>query len=201
MASVLHVPARRAMKKDSNHSNNTEKVMSRPSSGSSASSRSSSQKSKDKVKEGPSREEISRANEKLSTEIEDLTSENQLLKSIVGAVVDKLVENAKIKGISIPAEIDNPHVTEIPVDSLVAFTEKLTGEAPKSNTMEFRVEELETRITHLNTELAKLLRTRVYVENGLDEIVNDEDNMEKVRLKARDLLREISKFFYVQGCH
>jgi len=203
MTSVRPTAVSNTMKKDTHLSNNIEKVMSRPSSGSSASSRSSSQKGKVKDK-GPSKQEISQVNEELSLEVEQLTAENQLLKSILGIVIDKLVENARIKGVNVPVEVENAHVTEIPLDSLVAFTEHLTAEPPKTNSMEFRVEELETRVTHLNTELAKLLRTRLYVENGLGEILDDQDyNVEKIKLKARDLLRELSKYrinVYVCAC-
>lgn len=180
------------MKKDNNnHSDKTS--LSRPSSASSVSSKASSQKNKEhKQKEkGPSKDELIQANSELCREVESLNEENQLLKSTVTAVIDKLIENAKIKGIKIPKEIENPDVTEIPAESLVMLTEKMTAESHKSNTMEYRVEELETRITHLNTELAKLLRTRVNVENGLDEILNDCDNIDDIKIKAKDLIRDI----------
>ena len=192
--SVLPPSARRIMKKD----NNSDKASSsRPSSAGSVSSKtSSSQKSKEhrQKDKGPTKEELIKANAELCREVELLNEENQLLKSTVSSVIDKLIENAKIKGIKIPREVENPNVTEISSDTLVALTEKMTAESRKNDTMEYRVEELETRITHLNTELAKLLRTRVNVENGLDEILNDCDNVDEIKVKANDLIREISKY-------
>ncbi|XP_060570587.1 uncharacterized protein LOC132728898 [Ruditapes philippinarum] len=189
---VLLPNSRRTMKKENNNSDKTSS--SRPSSAGSVSSKtSSSHKSKEhKQKDkGPSKEELIKANAELCREVESLNEENQLLKSTITSVIDKLIENAKIKGIKIPREIENPDVTEIPSECLVALTEKMTAESHKSNTMEYRVEELETRITHLNTELAKLLRTRVNVENGLDEILNDCDNVDEIKVKARELIRDI----------
>lgn len=169
--------------------------MSRPSSVTSMSSKSSSQKGKDKVKDkGPSKDDIMKANEELSVEIAKLTAENQQLKASFGTVLDRLIENAKMRDVTIPHDVENAHLTDIHLDTLGGFIESLTAEAPQGNSMENRVEELETRITHLNGELAKLLRIRMTVENGLDEILNDCDSVEKVKVKARDLLREISKY-------
>ncbi|XP_053399450.1 uncharacterized protein LOC128557027 [Mercenaria mercenaria] len=193
MSTALQPNTRRNMKKDNN--NLSDKMSSsRPSSAGSVSSKaSSSQKSKEHKQrnKGPSKEEIIKANTELCREVESLNEENQLLKSTVTAVIDKLIENAKIKGIKVSKVIENPNVTEIPAESLVALTEKMTAESRKSDTMEYRVEELETRITHLNTELAKLLRTRVNVENGLDEILNDCDNVDEIKVKTKELIREI----------
>ncbi|WAR19253.1 hypothetical protein MAR_001091 [Mya arenaria] len=191
MAEVLRVPRIRAMKKDSNHSNSGEKVASRPSSASSVSSKSSSQKREKHKEKGPTRDELIDANTELSAEVEALNTENQLLKSTITAFIDKLIENAKIKGVRVPHSLDNPNVAEIPADTLVTLTEKLTAESRKSDTVEFRVEELETRITHLNTELAKLLRTRVNVENGLDELLKDCKSADEMKKKAQDLMRDV----------
>lgn len=198
MSSYPNPNNRRNMKKDNN--NHSEKTSSsRPSSAGSVSSKASSQKNKEhrQKDKGPSKDELLQANSDLCREVEALNEENQLLKNTVTAVIDKLIENAKIKGIKIPRDIENPNVTEIPADSLVSLTEKMTAESHKSNTVEYRVEELETRITHLNTELAKLLRTRVNVENGLDEMLNDCDNVEDIKVKAKELIREISMYHFL----
>lgn len=168
----------------------------RPSSGSSVSSKTSTSKSSshkhekhDKPK-GPSKEELKKVNADLYREIEVLTAENQVLKATVSAVIDKLIENAKIKGVDITNEIYNPNVSEIPTDSIVDLTEKTTKEQPRSHTMEGRVEELETRITHLNMELAKLLRTKINIENGLDEVI-EMDDLNTAKVKAKELKMEI----------
>lgn len=172
---------------------------SRPSSASSVSSKTSTSKSSSQKHEkhdrpkGPSKEELKKLNVELSKELETLTAENQVLKATVSAVIDKLIENAKIKGVDVPDEIYNPNVSEIPTESIVDLTEQVTAEPLKSNTMEGRVEELETRITHLNMELAKLLRTRINVENGLDDVI-ETDNLETAIVKARELKMEISKY-------
>lgn len=193
---MLQSQTRRTMKKE-NSNNLFEKSSSssRPSSAGSVSSKASSTpKNKEgKQKErGPSKDELIKANEDLCREVESLNDENQLLKSTLTAVIDKLIENAKIKGVKVPSEIaENANVTEIPAVSLVSLTDQVTSESYKGNTVAHRVEELETRITHLNSELAKLLRTRVNVENVLDEILNDCESMEEIKLKAQDLIREI----------
>lgn len=194
MAGLLQVPYRKNMKKE--QTNNMEKNgSSRASSPSSVSSK-ASQRGRDKHKEkGPTKDELVQANAELCREVEILNEENQKLKSIVSAVIDKLIENAKIKGVKPPRQVENPDVTTIPLDSLVNFTDKMTAESRKNDTMEYRVEELETRVTHLNMELAKLLRTRVNVESGLDELLNDCDSVEKMKLKTQDLIREMSKYF------
>ena len=191
MAAVPQILRIKNMKKENNAA---DKGTPRPSSGSSVSSRSSSQKTKEKDK-GPTKEELMHANTELSREVENLTTENQLLKSTIGAVIDKLIENAKIKGVKVSRDVENPNVSEVSADSLVSLTEKLTAEKRKSDTMEFRVEELETRITHLNTELAKLLRTRVNVENGLDELLTNCQTFEESKRKATDILRDVRKCY------
>ena len=187
MAGVLQVNRLRAMKGTSEKGDN------RPSSGSSSSSKSSQRKEKEKKDTGPTKDELIEANTELSAEVEELSTENQVLKATISSVIDKLIENAKIKGVKIPQVLDQPNVAEIPADVLVNFAEKLTAESRKSDTMEFRVEELETRITHLNFELAKLLRSRVNVENGLDELINDCTSFDETQKKARDLWRDIRK--------
>lgn len=164
------------------------KMDSRSSSPTSVSSSKPGHKSKDK---GPSKAELEKANSELCREVEELNKENQTLKGTLTAVIDKLIENAKIKGVAVPAEVETPLVTDIPVECLTTFTDKLTAESHKSNTMEYRVEELETRITHLNMELAKLLRSRLDLENGLDEIVCDCGSVDEVKVKAKGLLRDI----------
>ena len=58
--------------------------------------------------------------------------------------------------------------------------------------METRVEELETRITHLNMELSKMLELRINLENGLEDIQNC-DNLFDAQNRARFLLYEASK--------
>ncbi|KAL4237322.1 hypothetical protein ACF0H5_002040 [Mactra antiquata] len=192
MAGLLQVSQRRTMKKD--NSNNMDRNGSRASSPSSVTSSKASQRGKDKNKEkdkGPTREELTEANAELCREVEELNEENQKLKFTVSAVIDKLIENAKIKGVKPPKQVENPDVTSIPLDSLINFTEKVTAESRKSDTMEYRVEELETRITHLNMELAKLLRTRVHVENGLDYLLNDCDSLDEMKSKAQDLIRDM----------
>jgi len=187
MAGVLQVNRLRAMKGTSEKGDN------RPSSGSSSSSKSSQRKEKEKKDTGPTKDELIEANTELSAEVEELSTENQVLKATISSVIDKLIENAKIKGVKIPQVLDQPNVAEIPADVLVNFAEKLTAESRKNDTMEFRVEELETRITHLNFELAKLLRSRVNMENGLDELINDCTSFDEVQKKARDLWRDIRK--------
>ena len=165
---------------------------SRPSSASSlASSKASSSHSK--KEKGPTKDELIKANTELSQEVETLGEQNQHLKGLITSVIDKLTENAKIKGVKVPSVIMNPNVVEIQAESLVTLTEQVTAESHKSNSLEFRVEELETRITHLNMELAKLLQTRMTIENGLDEIVNNTENIEDIKTKANELNREISK--------
>ncbi|KAH3853379.1 hypothetical protein DPMN_095901 [Dreissena polymorpha] len=189
MAGVPQVLRIKNMKKENT---TADKGTPRPSSGSSVSSRSSSQKTKEKpVDKGPTKEELIQANTELSREVENLTTENQLLKSTIGAVIDKLIENAKIKGVKVSRDVENPNVSEVSADSLVSLTEKLTAEKRKSDTMEFRVEELETRITHLNTELAKLIRTRVNVENELDELLTNCHTFEESKKKATEILRDV----------
>lgn len=189
MASVL---SRGAMKKDATKSEKGGSGVpsSRPSSGSSVSSKTSTSKSSSQKVKGPSKEELKKANEELFREVEMLNGENQVLKATISAVIEKLIENAKIKGVDVPEEIDNPNVCEIPTESIVYLTEEMTAEEPKSHTMEGRIEELETRITHLNMELAKLLRTRINLENGLDDLIESPD-LEYAKCKAKELKMEI----------
>ena len=190
---MASIHSRSSMKKDASNK------LERPSSGSSVSSKTSTSKSSshkhekhDKPK-GPTKEELKKVNAELYREIEVLTAENQVLKATVSAVIDKLIENAKIKGVDIAKEIYNPNVSEIPTESIVDLTEKTTAEQPRSHTMEGRVEELETRITHLNMELAKLLRTRINIENGLDELI-EKDDLSAAKVKAKELKMEISEY-------
>ena len=171
---------------------------SRPSSGSSSvSSKTSTSKSNSHKPKGPSKEELKKANEDLYKDVEKLNGENQILKSTITSLIDKLIENSKVKGVDIPEELYTADVCEIPSNTLVDLTEQLTAEEPKSHTVEGRIEELETRITHLNMELAKLLRTRLNVENGLDDLL-ESSNFETAKLKAKELIVEISKYGFLR---
>ncbi|KAL3873443.1 hypothetical protein ACJMK2_036559 [Sinanodonta woodiana] len=162
---------------------------SRPSSASSFSSRASATKNSSNKHHGPKKEELLKNIADLQQSVENLSEENQELKATVQALIDKFIENGKIKGVRIPKEIINPDVSEIPRDSLVNLAEMLTAESHKSNTMEGRVEELETRITHLNMELAKLLHTRLALENGLEELCEC-STLNGARAKAKQLIYE-----------
>lgn len=136
-------------------------------------------------------EDLMKVNAEMTREVEELNKENQVLKLTLTALVEKIAENAKIKSIKIPPEINNANVAKIPMNSLLKLTETLTADTYKSETLEFRVEEMETRITHLNAELAKLIQSRLHIENSLEKIVKDGTNLEDIRAKAVELIREI----------
>ena len=161
-----------------------------------SSSSKASAKHKDK---GPKKEELIKANAELSLDVEKLSAENQRLKAILSAVIDKFVENSKIKGVVVPPEVDNPDLSEIPVESMVDVTERLTAESHKSSTLEFRMEELETRVTHLNMELAKMVRLRIGLENGLDDMMDSCHTVDAFQAHTRDLLTDISKSAVIGG--
>lgn len=137
-------------------------------------------------------------NTELQSKVETLTTENKQLKDKLQSVSRRIIEEAKNKGFELSEDEKNMTILDVPSDSLLALIHYLVhgkGKHRQRGTADTRLEELETRITHLNMELAKLLRTRLDLENGLEEIQECE-TLAEVQSKAKTLLYEARRYIY-----
>lgn len=141
-------------------------------------------------------EELTNQNEKLQKTIQTYKEENGQLRDKVEYLSKKIVEYGQSKGYKSMSEVENSKMPlNVSVENLNQILDFITNgdKRKKKGPVELRVEELETRITHLNMELAKMVQLRLSLENGLEDIEFCETLVD-AKTKARFLLYELSKF-------
>ena len=136
-------------------------------------------------------EQLTTDNEELESRVENLTKEKRELKKRLDSLATTLVEDAEIKGYEFQKDDTSLSPNELTNDTLLDIINFLAHrrDKKKKGPVENRIEELETRITHLNMELAKMLKVRLKLENGLDDIQNC-GSLEEAKSKARFMMFE-----------
>ena len=102
-------------------------------------------------------DQILKENADLQNEVKSLNSRNAELVERLKVVSSDIVERSKSKGYKFSETEQNVDNLDLPIGKISQLLEFLQhGKDPRNRaTMETRVEELETRITHLNMELSK----------------------------------------------
>lgn len=139
-------------------------------------------------------EELTNENEELQKTIQRYKEENSQLRDKVEYLSKKIMEYGKSKGYELSTEEKLKLPLNVSVENLNKMLDLITNgdKRKKKGPVELRVEELETRITHLNMELAKMVQLRLSLENGLEDIEFCEMLVD-AKTKARFLLYELSK--------
>ncbi|KAK3093478.1 hypothetical protein FSP39_016242 [Pinctada imbricata] len=153
--------------------------------------------SKQLLKESAAKiEQLTNENEEMVQKIDSLSRENKDLRKNLDSLATTLLEDAQIKGYGFPR--DNISINDLAIEDLLDIVNFLAHrrDKKKNGPVENRIEELETRITHLNMELAKMLKTRLRLESGLEDIL-ESHNLDTAKTKARFMLYEAegSKLF------
>lgn len=140
-------------------------------------------------------ESLTNDNEELQGKVVALTEEGKQLRETWLTLATRLVENAKEKGFQLCEEEKDKSLGDVSVDSLIRLINSLTYEQvlqkKKSvkGSVESRIEELETRITQMNMNLANLLQSKLTLEHGLEDIQQC-SHLDDAKHKARFLLFE-----------
>lgn len=137
-------------------------------------------------------EDLTNQNEKLQKTIQTYKEENGQLRDKVEYLGKKIVEYGQSKGYKLLEEENSKLPFNVSVENLNKILDFIINgdKRKKKGPVELRVEELETRITHLNMELAKMVQLRLSLENGLEDIEFCETLVD-AKTKARFLLYEL----------
>ncbi|XP_046557944.1 uncharacterized protein LOC124267114 [Haliotis rubra] len=141
-------------------------------------------------------DDLNKESSQLREQVITLQTENEEMKEKLRILTLRLVEAGKQRG----SEMDfdtNCDILEIPLLELLAVIADLNGNEVKTGSHQLkdfdenRLEELETRVTLLNTELAKLFKLKLKVENGLQNMDRCQDVGE---------LRKKAKYLWYESC-
>nr|XP_022330234.1 nuclear distribution protein nudE-like 1 [Crassostrea virginica]XP_022330235.1 nuclear distribution protein nudE-like 1 [Crassostrea virginica]XP_022330236.1 nuclear distribution protein nudE-like 1 [Crassostrea virginica]XP_022330238.1 nuclear distribution protein nudE-like 1 [Crassostrea virginica]XP_022330239.1 nuclear distribution protein nudE-like 1 [Crassostrea virginica] len=137
-------------------------------------------------------EELTTQNEDLQKTVQKCKEENGALKEKVEYLSKKIMEYGQSKGYQLPVVENSKSPLDLSKENLNQILDFITNgdKRKKKGPVELRVEELETRITHLNMELAKMVQLRLSLENGLEDIEFCETLVD-AKTKARFLLYEL----------
>ncbi|CAH1791263.1 unnamed protein product [Owenia fusiformis] len=105
--------------------------------------------------------------EELRVSVANLTTENTDLKEKLELIIRKLVNNIDVEQFEI--EKTTP-TTEIKMDTIIDMMTKLITRFNYRGRMETRIEELESKLTHQNNQVARLVQRNLAIENGLCEM-------------------------------
>lgn len=127
---------------------------------------------------------------------EDLREENATLKASLSTYQEKLqvitqqIIDVNFDNYKAPQDIA---LVDIPLADILTIITNLTiTPGNKLHSYELQIEELETRVTQLNSELAKLIKLKLKLENGL----KDMDRMytvEDLKVQAKRLWYDCCK--------
>lgn len=191
-------PKKSAMKKDTSEKGDKSRPVSSKLSKRESSAKITNSNSNGGLLSKSKQEQILKENTDLQAEIQSLTLQNSELTERLRVITNGIVEQSKLKGYTFSKTDQSTDVTKLPMEKITQLVDFLVhGKDPRNRAaIETRVEELETRITHLNMELSKMLELRINLEHGLDDIQNC-DNLFYAQNRARFLLYEArgSKLF------
>ncbi len=114
--------------------------------------------------------ELTEQNNLLTEELNALRAENDTLKVKLDTMIQKMLEGIKKKEFNLK---DGVNAMEIPLDTLIQIIGKLIVKRKlQEMSVEARVEELETRVTQMSMDIAKMTKKTVAYETGLQDILN-----------------------------
>ena len=117
--------------------------------------------------------ELTEQNSLLTEELNSLRNENDMLKVKIETTVSRMLEVLPRKQFGIK---DDTKYSEIPLDTLNAMMGKLIVKKKLQEvSVEARVEELETRVTQMSMDIAKMTKKTVAYENGLHDLLKTKD--------------------------
>ena len=116
--------------------------------------------------------ELTEQNNLLTEEINSLRNENDTIKLKLETLVGKMFEVLQKKEFGIK---ESTNYADIPLDILIQMMGKLiTKKKLQEMSVEARVEELETRVTQMSMEIAKMTKKTMAYENGLQDLLKCE---------------------------
>lgn len=129
----------------------------------------------------------------MEEKIEVLKSERELLQEKFNIIVKKVVDQVDSEDFDIEDDTD---LSEIEVEDVIRMISRLSaGQTRSKGTIEGRVEELESRVTHQSQQVATLVLQTMKTESGLGAIMQA-DNLQETKAQARKLQRELGEWFW-----
>lgn len=117
--------------------------------------------------------ELTEQNNSLTNELNSMRNENDTLKIKLETMVMKMLEVLPKKAFQIK---ENMNYTEVPLDTLVEMMGKLIVKKKlQEMSVEARIEELETRVTQMSMDIAKMTKKTMAYENGLQDLLKMND--------------------------
>ena len=117
--------------------------------------------------------EITEQNNLLTEELNSIRNEKDMLKIKIETTIGRMLEVLPRKQFGIK---DDTKYSDIPLDTLSAMMGKLIVKKKLQElSVEARVEELETRVTQMSMDIAKMTKKTIAYENGLQDLLKTKD--------------------------
>ena len=117
--------------------------------------------------------ELTEQNNILTEELNSLRNENDTLKIKIETIISRILEVLPRKQFGIK---DDTKYSDIPLDTLSVMMEKLIVKKKlQEMSVEARAEELETRVTQMSMDIAKMTKKTIAYENGLQDLLKTKD--------------------------
>lgn len=128
--------------------------------------------------------ELTEENTQLKEQLEQLTQQNAFMTGKMIAVTNQIVNSVNKRDFFITDQTD---LSQLTTDVLLEMINKLVVKKRiQEGSVEARTEELETRVTEMSLDIAKLTKKTFAYETGLDDIINS-PNLDSVRDKVYQL--------------
>lgn len=128
--------------------------------------------------------ELTEENEKLTLELNALKETSALQQSKLDMLTSKVVSAVDKKEYGIT---EQTNLQQLPIDTLMEMLSKLVVRKQVQDvSVEARVEELESRVTEMSMDIAKMTKKTLAYETGLEDI-GRANCMEQVRDKVFEL--------------
>ena len=138
--------------------------------------------------------ELTEQNEQLTLQLETVKNENNGLKDRLIAVNSRIVGATEEKYLLRNGVKNDTSLEYIPAEALIEFMDKLIVKRKVQDTsVEARVEDLESRITQMAFDLARITKKSYAYECGLD-IIKKCSSLSEVKDKVYDLQIIAGKF-------
>ena len=113
-------------------------------------------------------EELTRVNDELKLKAETMTTEHGQMKARLDAVGKKIINFVDKEQFNVSESTD---VLEISTETFLEMVSKIiTRRSLNKSTLESRLEELETRVTHQSMQVAKLTQINLAYENAVIDL-------------------------------